>query len=54
MSNEEDEPQAVLNYTKEPTPTILLVYRTPYSFYVIIIHSKLPLDENIINIFDLR
>jgi hypothetical protein len=54
LSNEKDEHEILLNYTRGLTPTVFLFYKGHQSFYIIMINSKKPFDESIINILNLK
>ncbi|MEO6176383.1 MAG: hypothetical protein ABIP27_14625 [Flavobacterium circumlabens] len=54
LSNEKGEHQILSDFTKGLTPTVFLFYKGRKSFYIIIINSKNPFDENIIKILNLE
>ncbi|SHG60262.1 hypothetical protein SAMN05443663_103278 [Flavobacterium defluvii] len=54
FSNEKGEHQVLSDFTKGPTPTVFLFYKGHQSFYIIMINSKNPFDENIIKILNLE
>ncbi|MNY41144.1 hypothetical protein D3C86_1759330 [compost metagenome] len=54
LSNEKGEHLILSDFTKGPTPTVFLFYKGHQSFYVIIINSENPFDENIIKILNLE
>ena len=54
FSNEKGEHQILSDFTKGPTPTVFLFYKGHQSFYVIMINSKNPFDEDIIKILNLE
>lgn len=53
LSNEKGEQQILSGFTKGQTPTVFLFYKGHQSFYIIMINSKNPFDENIIKILNL-
>lgn len=55
LSNKNGEHSIVLDYSKKNEPTLLLVYKTTRSLYVIFINSfeEAPIDENIMRLLDL-
>lgn len=54
FSDEKGEHQILLDFTKRITPTLFLFYKGHQSFYIIMIYSKNPFDENIIKILNLE
>jgi len=54
LSNEKGEHQILSDFTNGLTPTVFLFYKGRQSFYIIIINSKNPFDENIIKILNLE
>jgi len=44
----------LFNYKEWQTPVLLLLYKGHQSFYLILIDSKKPFDEKIINILNLK
>jgi len=48
------EPQIYINFAKNQTPTVLLLYKSRNSFYFIMINSSKKLDDNIIKILNLN
>lgn len=53
LSDEKNEHQIILDYTKGQTPTVFLLYKGHQSFYLILINSEKPFNESIINILNL-
>jgi len=54
FNNEKNEPLILFDFGYPPVPTLLLLYRTTKSFYVIYINSDLPFDESLIKILNLK
>lgn len=54
FSNEKGEHQILSDFTKGPTPTVFLFYKEHQSFYIIMINSKNPFDEDVIKILNLE
>ncbi|MWB95193.1 hypothetical protein GON26_12550 [Flavobacterium sp. GA093] len=53
LSNEKGEHQILSDFTKGLTPTVFLFYKGHQSFYIVMINSEKPFDENIIKILNL-
>ncbi|MDP4184832.1 MAG: hypothetical protein Q8862_06670 [Bacteroidota bacterium] len=54
LSNEKNEHQIILDYTKGQTPTVFLLYKGQQSFYFIMINSEKPFNESIIKMLNLE
>lgn len=54
ICDKKGEPQIYINFAKNQTPTVLLLYKSRNSFYLIMINSSKKLDENIINVLNLN
>ena len=59
ICNKKGEPQIYLNFAKSQTPTVLLLYKSHNSFYLIMVnpnnelYKNIKIDENIIKILKL-
>lgn len=54
ICNRKGVPQIFFNFKTLPTPTVLLLYKGHNSFFLIKIHSDKKIDENVIDILDLK
>lgn len=54
LSDEKGKQQILFDYTNGQTPTVFIVYKGCNSFYIIMINSEQPIDENIINMLNLE
>lgn len=54
INDHQGNPQAYINFQKVKTPTIVLVYKGKESLYFIQINATKRINENIINVLDLR
>lgn len=54
LSNEKGEHQIISDFTTELTPALFLFYKGRQSFFIIMIYSDKPFDENIIKILNLE
>lgn len=54
FSDEKGKQLVIFDYPRGKQPTMFIFYKSVDSFYVLIIDSDKPFDENIINIFNLK